>query len=284
MEDVDDDLDEPIQPRSRSERAFKIPENPLYHGEVQALPTAVPPPSPGAKPSSSASSTPSSSAPASTSPSPSTRTKAPALEPAPPAVAPPAVAPSARPASGSSAPAAPAQPSAPTTSPVVTAATGGAAAASPGIAAPPTTGTTAPQGTGSPPPPGPESLSPAELAGLEAATGWVVPGDFLEFCLTEICQKSLISPAAVKKHLHDYLRDSGAANDVNDRMWFGQLLLAHYRLAQLHVQASKAESPESIKLLSMAASRLMDAFGRYMLSVQQHRADKAAPKPPKRRR
>jgi len=53
-------------------------------------------------------------------------------------------------------------------------------------------------------------------------------------------------------------------------MMLEQLVLTHYRIGQLQVQASCAESKEGVKIYNSAASRLLGEFRRTALALHAY--------------
>jgi hypothetical protein len=67
-----------------------------------------------------------------------------------------------------------------------------------------------------------------------------------------------------------FIEDAGNPNDPVKRMMLEQLVLTHYRIGQLQVQASCAESKEGVKIYNSAASRLQGEFRRTALALHAY--------------
>lgn len=80
-----------------------------------------------------------------------------------------------------------------------------------------------------------------------------------------------VSASGVKLFLDGIVRDSGATTDVVERMLVEQLALAHQRVAQLHVRAEQAKSPEAAKVYLTAAIRLTGELRRLALALRLYR-------------
>ena len=81
-----------------------------------------------------------------------------------------------------------------------------------------------------------------------------------------------VPPSAYKTYRDQLLRDSGQPNDAIEVMLIEQLMWAHHRIGDLHVQASTASSPETTVIYSTAAAKLMAEFRRTSLALREYRS------------
>ena len=85
-----------------------------------------------------------------------------------------------------------------------------------------------------------------------------------------------VETAAFKIFVDRFLADLGNPKDPIERMLAEQMALLHFRVAQLHVDASQARSGEAIKLLNSATARLLGEFRRGALTLQALRTPPTA--------
>jgi hypothetical protein len=78
------------------------------------------------------------------------------------------------------------------------------------------------------------------------------------------------SAAAFKVHLEQTLADLGNPTDPIERMMIEQLVLAHFRIAQLHVDAGYCKHAEGMKLYTAATARLLGEFRRTALALRAY--------------
>lgn len=74
-----------------------------------------------------------------------------------------------------------------------------------------------------------------------------------------------------KAWFNTFLGEAGNPTDPVEAILLQQLLLAHHRLAELHMQAAHAPTPEHIKILNGAAARLLGELRRLALSIRLYR-------------
>jgi hypothetical protein len=79
------------------------------------------------------------------------------------------------------------------------------------------------------------------------------------------------SAAGFKVHLERTLADLGNPTDPVQRMMIEQLVLAHFRIAQLHVDAGYCKHAEGMKLYTAATARLLGEFRRTALALRAYR-------------
>ena len=134
------------------------------------------------------------------------------------------------------------------------------------------------------PPPGPNKESkPASkpAAGLDAAQHAAAQraahqADGLRTCVIPAMMASAFpalakfSAAAFKVHLEQTLADLGNPTDPVERMLIEQLVLAHFRVAQLHVDAGYCKGAEGMKLYTAATARLLGEFRRTALALRAY--------------
>lgn len=73
-------------------------------------------------------------------------------------------------------------------------------------------------------------------------------------------------------YINSYLRDAGDPADPVERILLQQLLMAHHRLAQLHVRSEQTTSLEAMRILNPAATRLLGELRQLALAIRQYRA------------
>jgi hypothetical protein len=78
------------------------------------------------------------------------------------------------------------------------------------------------------------------------------------------------SAAGFKVHLERTLADLGNPSDPVERMMIEQLVLAHFRVAQLHVDAGYCKGAEGMKLYTAATARLLGEFRRTALALRAY--------------
>jgi hypothetical protein len=78
------------------------------------------------------------------------------------------------------------------------------------------------------------------------------------------------SAAGFKVHLEQTLADLGNPTDPVERMLIEQLVLAHFRIAQLHVDAGYCKHAEGMKLYTAATARLLGEFRRTALALRAY--------------
>ena len=80
-----------------------------------------------------------------------------------------------------------------------------------------------------------------------------------------------IGPSGYKAYLTQLLKDAGDPVDPIERMLLEQLALAHFRIAQLHADAGRAQGVEAVKIYNSIASRLLGEFRRTALAIRLYR-------------
>jgi hypothetical protein len=78
------------------------------------------------------------------------------------------------------------------------------------------------------------------------------------------------SAAGFKVYLERTLADLGNPSDPVERMMIEQLVLAHFRVAQLHVDAGFCKGAEGMKLYTAATARLLGEFRRTALALRSY--------------
>jgi hypothetical protein len=78
------------------------------------------------------------------------------------------------------------------------------------------------------------------------------------------------SAAGFKVYLEKTLADLGNPSDPVERMMIEQLVLAHFRIAQIHVDAGYVKGAEGMKLYTAAAARLLGEFRRTALALRAY--------------
>ncbi|CAN5187259.1 hypothetical protein BH11PLA2_BH11PLA2_50440 [soil metagenome] len=68
---------------------------------------------------------------------------------------------------------------------------------------------------------------------------------------------------------HDQLMEqAGNPTDPIERMQIEQLVMAHFRIGALHIQAAKTESIEGLRILNGSTARLMAEFRKLSIALQ----------------
>jgi hypothetical protein len=88
--------------------------------------------------------------------------------------------------------------------------------------------------------------------------------------------KEIVDATAAKVLFNSFLRDAGDPVDPVERILLEQLLLTHYRLAQLQIRADAADSAEYAKVLNGAANRLLGELRRLALAIRVYRQPASA--------
>jgi hypothetical protein len=123
--------------------------------------------------------------------------------------------------------------------------------------------------------------SPEGAAGLDAAQHAAAQraahqADGLRTCVIPALMASAFpalsqfSAAGFKVHLERTLADLGNPTDPVERMMIEQLVLAHFRIAQLHVDAGYCKHAEGMKLYTTATARLLGEFRRTALALRAY--------------
>jgi hypothetical protein len=81
-----------------------------------------------------------------------------------------------------------------------------------------------------------------------------------------------VGPAGCRAYLEHLVQDAGDPTDPIERMLLEQLGLAHFRIAQLHADAGRAQGVEAAKIYNSVAARLLGEFRRTALALRVYRA------------
>jgi hypothetical protein len=84
--------------------------------------------------------------------------------------------------------------------------------------------------------------------------------------------KGAVAPPAFKLYRDQLLRDSGQPTDAIEIMLLEQLMWAHHRVGDLHVQAATASSPQTSDVYGAAAVKLMAEFRKTSLALREYRS------------
>jgi hypothetical protein len=122
----------------------------------------------------------------------------------------------------------------------------------------------------------PKSQPPADPTPVDHERGALVVKEFTApATLATLVGKNLkgaVAPPAFKLYRDQLLRDSGQPTDAIEVMLIEQLMWAHHRIGDLHVQASTASSPETSEIYSTAAAKLMAEFRKTSLALREYRS------------
>ncbi len=127
---------------------------------------------------------------------------------------------------------------------------------------------------GSPPAPAPRELTPEQQAALKNAEvrATIIEQSFFPIAMASaIPAGKKVGAAGFKLYIDRLLGGSGNSGDAIERMLIEQIALAHLRIAELHVQAATATTPEAAKIYATAATRLTGEFRRLVLALRQYR-------------
>jgi hypothetical protein len=81
-----------------------------------------------------------------------------------------------------------------------------------------------------------------------------------------------VGPSGYRAYLDQLIKDAGHPTDPIEVLMLEQLVMAHFRIAQLHGSAGQAQGIEAVKMLSAAAARLLGEFRRTALAIRAYRA------------
>ena len=96
-------------------------------------------------------------------------------------------------------------------------------------------------------------------------------GVFPALMATALNLDQVFDAAAYRVYLAGVMRDLGDPADPVERVLVEQLVLAHFRVAQLHAAAGNAAGLEATKLLNGAAARLCGEVRRTALGLKAYR-------------
>ena len=88
--------------------------------------------------------------------------------------------------------------------------------------------------------------------------------------------EKFVETSAFKTFLDRFMSDLGNPKDPLERMMGEQLAFTHFRIAQIQVDAAKAESLEAMKLYNTACARLLGEFRRSVLTLRALRTPPTA--------
>src|SRR5262245_7623667 len=80
-----------------------------------------------------------------------------------------------------------------------------------------------------------------------------------------------VGPSGYRAYLEQLLKDAGDPFDPIERMLIEQLGLAHFRVAQLHADAGRAQGVEAAKIYNAVAARLLGELRRTALALCVYR-------------
>lgn len=84
--------------------------------------------------------------------------------------------------------------------------------------------------------------------------------------------KHQLSPAAFKSYLDKIIEDSGSPTDPVERQFLEQLVWAHFRIGELHVQSAVEKAPDVAVALNTAAAKLMGEHRKTGLALREYRS------------
>ena len=121
------------------------------------------------------------------------------------------------------------------------------------------------------PPTGLDAARHAAAQRSAHAAGVLREGVFPALMATALNLDAAFDAAAYKAYLAGVMRDLGDPPDPVERVLVEQLVLAHFRVAQLHAAAGNAAGLEATRLLTAAASRLLGELRRTALGLKAYR-------------
>ena len=89
--------------------------------------------------------------------------------------------------------------------------------------------------------------------------------------LSSVIGSQTVGATAARLYLSSFLRDAGNPSDPVERLLLEQFVLAHHRLARLHVQAADAKDPEHMRIINAVSIRLLGELRRLGLAIRQYR-------------
>lgn len=84
--------------------------------------------------------------------------------------------------------------------------------------------------------------------------------------------EDMASPLAARRYVEQLLAESKKTDDPVEVMMIQQLILAHHRVANLHVSAATAEKVDTREKYSAMAQRLLAEFRRLALALREYRS------------
>jgi hypothetical protein len=140
-------------------------------------------------------------------------------------------------------------------------------------------------------PAAPSSPTEDDAAGLDAAQhiaaqrtahrADILVNKFVPICMaTALATGGHFDPPAFRCYLDGLLNDAGNPTHPLQKMLIEQVVFAHLRLADLHVQAAAAKTTEAIKILNGVCARMLGEIRRTVLTVDALRENEkpTAPK------
>jgi len=137
-------------------------------------------------------------------------------------------------------------------------------------------------GVGKPPatPPGPGKAvpgpSPRLFANQAEKDAAIVREVVVPSCLAALIGEKNAGSAGTKLAFDSLLGEAGDSKDPIERMLVEQILLLHFRLATLQVEAAEAHEAERVKAYNGALARLLGEFRRLTLALRTYRAPVSA--------
>ncbi len=130
---------------------------------------------------------------------------------------------------------------------------------------------------GGPPPasgPGPNSEQPMPRADPETGARILrsASGPAVLATLAGPQLKRLVPLESYKRYRDEVLADLDQKSDAIEQFLVEEILWAHQRLGQLHVDAASAKAPEMIEAFNTAAVRLMGEVRRTALALREYRS------------
>ena len=101
---------------------------------------------------------------------------------------------------------------------------------------------------------------------------WTAREMLFPACFSSVVGTENVEAMGAKVYLNSFVRDAGEPTDPIELILLQQLLMAHHRVAQLHARAEGVTSPEAVKILNAAASRLLSEVRRLALAIRQYRS------------
>ena len=120
------------------------------------------------------------------------------------------------------------------------------------------------------PPPGLDAARHARAQRTSHQAEVIRKGVFPSLMATALAFDNLFEAPAYKTVLEQVLREAGDPDDPVAVMMVQQLVLAHFRIAQLHASAGQAQGLEGIKILNSAAARMLGEFRRTALALRAY--------------
>lgn len=95
----------------------------------------------------------------------------------------------------------------------------------------------------------------------------------ISLCFDRIVgMENVASPKAARRYVEQLLAEAKRTDDPIESMMIQQLIMAHHRIANLHVSAATAKKVDACETYSAMAQRLLAEFRRLALALREYRS------------